>query len=101
MSGQHVLPGARNVVSGTIFAAGTINCSLANRTTPDAAVPLMPNSSMRFTGQTETLSKLKEHFSDTNTDSKHLRRKYFLLYGMGGIGKTQICLKFMEEMSDQ
>jgi Holliday junction resolvasome RuvABC ATP-dependent DNA helicase subunit len=107
-------------VSGTIFAAGTvcdilvrwrnalmdvnplqINCSLANRTTPDAAVPLMPNSSMRFTGQTETLSKLKEHFSDTNTDSKHLRRKYFLLYGMGGIGKTQICLKFMEEMSDQ
>ncbi|KAF8156899.1 hypothetical protein B0H34DRAFT_658284 [Crassisporium funariophilum] len=24
----------------------------------------------------------------------------FLLYGMGGIGKTQICLKFAEEMSD-
>ena len=26
-------------------------------------------------------------------------RKSFLLYGMGGIGKPQICLKFVEEMA--
>ena len=26
-------------------------------------------------------------------------RKSFLLYGMGGIGKTQNCLKFVEEMT--
>ena len=29
------------------------------------------------------------------------KRKVFLLYGMGGIGKTQICLKFVEEMYDR
>ena len=29
------------------------------------------------------------------------KRKFFLLYGVGGIGKTQICLKFLEDMSDQ
>jgi nucleoside-triphosphatase THEP1 len=28
-------------------------------------------------------------------------RKLFLLYGMGGIGKTQICLKFVEKISDR
>ena len=28
-------------------------------------------------------------------------RKSFLLYGMGGIGKTQICLKFVEEMAER
>ena len=26
-------------------------------------------------------------------------RKSFLLYGMGGIGKTQISLKFVEQMA--
>ena len=27
--------------------------------------------------------------------------KFFVLYGIGGIGKTQICLKFVEEMADR
>jgi len=28
------------------------------------------------------------------------QRFFFLLHGVGGIGKTQICLKFIEENSD-
>ena len=58
----------------------------------------MPNPSNQFTGRTEVIAKLKRHFFDTD-DSAH-KRKSFLLYGMGGIGKTQICLKFVEEMFD-
>ena len=58
----------------------------------------MPNPSNRFTGQTKFIIKLKKHFSVTNDTAQ--KRKFFLLYGMGGIGKTQIGLKFMEEMSD-
>ena len=27
-------------------------------------------------------------------------QKYYLLHGMGGIGKTQICLRFIEEVAD-
>ena len=69
-----------------------------SRTTSDAVIPLMPNSSIRFTGQTVVIDELKRHFSNTS-DSAQLR-KFFLLYGMGGIGKTQICLKFIEEMFD-
>ena len=66
----------------------------------DAVMPLVPNVSTRFTGRTEIIGKLKEHFS-TNSNNGVQKRKYFLLHGMGGIGKTQICLKFIEEMSDQ
>ena len=71
-----------------------------NRTSSDGVIPLVPNPSTRFTGRTEVIAKLKRHFS-TNTNDAAQKRKFFLLYGMGGIGKTQICLKFVQEMSDR
>ena len=64
----------------------------------DGVIPIMPNPSNRFTGCTEVIAKLKGHFS--NGDDSALKRKFFLLHGMGSIEKTQICLKFVEEMSD-
>ena len=75
-----------------------INIRNDSRTTSDAVIPIMPNSSIRFTGQTVVIDQLKRHFSNTNHTTQ--LRKFFLLYGMGGIGKTQICLKFIEEMFD-
>ena len=122
MSAKQVLQGAQNVVirGGTFMAADTVrddlrcllsqlinrypaqinyNTSAGNRTTSDAVIPVKPNSSVRFTGRTDILAKLKEHFTAESND-KLRRRKFFLLYGMGGIGKTQICLRFIEDMSD-
>jgi Cdc6-like AAA superfamily ATPase len=58
----------------------------------------MTSSSMKFTGRRDHLTKLQAFFT-AESDGSH-RRKSFLLYGMGGIGKTQICLKFTEEHSD-
>jgi Cdc6-like AAA superfamily ATPase len=55
-------------------------------------------SSTNFTGRRGYLTKLRDFFS-AESDGP-LRRKSFLLYGMGGIGKTQICLKFTEENED-
>ena len=80
---------------------GQINYNMCdgNRATSDAAIPVKPDSSIRFTGRTDVLAKLKERFTTASND-KLRRRKFFLLYGMGGIGKTQICLRFIEEMSD-
>ena len=40
------------------------------------------------------------HCADS-TDSKLMSRCSCLLWGTGGIGKTQICLKFVEEMSSR
>src|ERR1700728_3571417 len=54
-------------------------------------------SSANFTGRRDYLTKLRDYFSVE--PHRPLRRKSFLLYGMGGIGKTQICLKFAEEYS--
>ena len=76
-----------------------IQNNYGNRTPSVGAIPLMPNPSTRFTGRTEVIAKLKSHFFP-NTNDAVPKRKFFLLYGMGGIGKTQICLKFLEEMSD-
>jgi DNA replication protein DnaC len=59
--------------------------------------PMTP-SSENFTGRSAYLAKLRAYFSAE--PGEPLRRKSFLLYGMGGIGKTQICLKFAEEHSD-
>ena len=77
---------------------GQMHINYVYRTTSDGVIPLMPNPSNRFTGRSEVIAELKRHFSDANDSAQ--KRKFFLLYGMGGIGKTQICLKFVEDMSD-
>ena len=79
---------------------GKIHINDGNGTTSDGVISLMPNPSNRFTGRTEAIAKLKSHFF-TNTSDSAQNRKFFLLHGMGGIGKTQICLKFVEEMYDR
>ncbi|PFH46603.1 hypothetical protein AMATHDRAFT_118823, partial [Amanita thiersii Skay4041] len=55
-------------------------------------------SSSLFTGQEEYLDKLRHHFNDLGNS---MQRKLYLLHGPGGIGKTQICLKFKEEIEDE
>jgi hypothetical protein len=56
----------------------------------------MPNASQNFTGRKEYLETLQNHFGLEDGQSSPRRRKGFLLYGLGGSGKTQICLKFIE-----
>jgi hypothetical protein len=66
---------------------------------PNTALPSLPPlklPSASFTGRDEYLQMLKLCFSSSNEG----KRKVFLLHGLGGIGKTQICLKFIEENAD-
>ena len=122
MSGTNILPGAHgSVVRGTINAARIVRenvrfyieqadglhfsqinnySNFGNKATSDAVISLVPNPSTRFIGRTDIIAKLKDHFSASADDGVQ-KRMYFLLHGMGGIGKTQICLKFIEEMSNQ
>jgi len=77
-------------ISGNTDEGGTSNGALFS---------LKPNSSALFMGRREQLDRLKKHFAPC-MHGEPLHRRYFLLHGMGGIGKTHICLKFLEEMSD-
>jgi hypothetical protein len=61
-------------------------------------VPQNPNPSPLFTGRKDVLDKLRKIFAG-RTNSRP--RRSCLLWGMGGIGKTQVCLKFTEEMFDR
>ena len=62
-------------------------------------IPLLqkPNSSSLFVGRKDVRDKLRKIFIRC-VDSKLMSRCSCLLWGTGGIGKTQICLKFKEEM---
>ena len=50
-----------------------------------------PLSVQTFTGRTDILARMRECFSNDSQD-QHM----FVLYGLGGAGKTQIALKFIE-----
>ena len=63
------------------------------------SIPQEPNSSALFTGCEHIIEGLKNHFAPQ--DQKDKQRKSFLLYGMGGVGKIQICLKFVEVMGNR
>ena len=67
--------------------------SLAKVVPQPQVVPLMKHASIQFTGRDKYLQELKDYFSSSVGE----KRNSFLLYGLGGMGKTQICLKFIEE----
>jgi hypothetical protein len=58
----------------------------------------MPCHNELFTGREDCLETLRRYFVPRD---KSRPRRSFLLYGMGGAGKTQIGLKFAEESSER
>ena len=66
---------------------------------PDPLYKLMPLSSRIFTGRKDYLDRLEQYFG--REIDRPQRRKHFLLYGLGGTGKSQICLNFIEQSGDR
>ena len=56
-----------------------------------------PGPSCLFTGRREILSQLSEYFGDATASIPLATQRIFVLFGMGGAGKTQIALKFVNE----
>ncbi len=52
-----------------------------------------------FTARDDILDRLDACFSPRDTRGKP--RREFLLYGMGGVGKTQIALKAADQLEDR
>jgi len=58
-----------------------------------------PSPSSLFTGQESYIQELRSHFWPRIGDTLIKDQKRYVLHGMGGIGKTQICLKFIQVVS--
>ena len=56
-----------------------------------------PGPSSIFTGRKEALDQLSEYFDEATASVARATQKVFVLFGMGGSGKTQIALKFVNE----
>ena len=49
-----------------------------------------------FTGRQDILKELENYFCPEDLSTEISERKIFLLYGLGGAGKTQTALRFMQ-----
>ena len=49
-----------------------------------------------FTGRSDYLKKLEEGFELSGTTSRKEKQRVLVLYGSGGMGKTQLALKFAD-----
>jgi Cdc6-like AAA superfamily ATPase len=52
-----------------------------------------------FTGREDILSQLDSYFSLEGPDKE--KQHIFVLYGLGGAGKTQIALKFVDKFYER
>ncbi|KAF4610650.1 hypothetical protein D9613_006781 [Agrocybe pediades] len=64
-----------------------------------------PIATSRFIGREKEMEELKAHFEIRDTSGARRQtttgaRRSFLISGMGGIGKTQLCLQFVEDAMD-
>ena len=60
----------------------------------------IPPPSIAFTGREDVPSKMKHYFSPSATSVHSKQQHIYVLYGMGGAGKTQIALKFIQQNAD-
>jgi hypothetical protein len=60
-----------------------------------------PSPSPIFTGREEILLKMEEHLVIVTGAAHPSKQKIFVLVGLGGSGKTQIALKFIEVHNNQ
>ena len=54
-----------------------------------------------FTGRQDILERLRRCFDRLASSVSLKKQRVFVLYGLGGTGKTQIMLRFVDEFSDQ
>ena len=59
------------------------------------------NLSGIFTGRDDIIQQLREGCLPPKPQDRVMTQKRFVLYGLGGSGKTQACLKFAHDYRDK
>ncbi|KAG9120793.1 hypothetical protein FRC07_003571 [Ceratobasidium sp. 392] len=86
---------AEAVVSGGVLVPTARLDGAIVQVMPKARIKTCPRPSPNFTGQNSVLAQLKSYFLD-GSNLRHI----FVLHGLGGSGKTQIALKFVDRHKD-
>ena len=60
-------------------------------------VVIPPPPTEIFTGREGYLAQMEQAFDLTKTSVELKKQRKFVLYGIGGMGKTQLALKFREQ----
>ncbi|KAF2096847.1 tetratricopeptide repeat domain-containing protein [Rhizodiscina lignyota] len=78
---------------------GAINCAkaVASQASPNRHFDIPQSVSSVFTGRTSLLEDLQKAFdvSEASKESDAVQKR-FIIYGLGGSGKTQFCCKFAQ-----
>ena len=64
-------------------------------------VVIPPPPTEMFTGRDTYLDHMESSFDLTKTSMELKKQRRFVLYGIGGVGKTQLVLKFIERNGDK
>jgi hypothetical protein len=64
---------------------------------PRPRLKACPPPTTVFTGRTNILSQLDQYFCPSPTSFDLGKQCVFVLYGLGGAGKSQIAFKFVEK----
>jgi hypothetical protein len=89
--GRDLIIQTNNINAGAMLAPPPAEPNLSHKH--------MLSCSPLFTGHEDHLDRLDQYFG-RETDQPR-RRKRFVLYGLGGTGKSQICLKFVERRAER
>jgi len=54
-----------------------------------------------FTGRNDILERLAQYLNPSISSVAMRTQRIFVLYGLGGSGKTQIMAKFVDQFGDQ
>lgn len=59
------------------------------------------NVSSYYTGRQKQLNELKSTLNVVRSSERQDHQKRFVIYGLGGSGKTQFCCKFAQDNREQ
>ena len=65
------------------------------------ALKAIPRLSTMFTGRDDILEQLVQYLNPSTSSVALKKQRIFVLYGLGGTGKTQIMAKFVDQFGDQ
>jgi predicted AAA+ superfamily ATPase len=74
---------------------------LAVRITRDVSCQAIPRLTTMFTGREDILERLARWLDPSKPSMVLKMQRIFVLYGLGGAGKTQIMAKFVIECGDK